>query len=66
MSRSMKAVHQLEKEPTKASARLGQGPSMGRGEGARQEQLVGPMVVAVQEPVVQAQEQEGPPVEADM
>ena len=56
MSRSMKAVHQLEKEPTKASAMLGQVPSMDRGEGARQEQLAGPTVVVVEEPVVQAQE----------
>ena len=61
MSRNMKVVHQLEKEPTKALAKLGQDPSMDRGEGARQEQLAGPTVVVVQElvvrePVVQARE----------
>jgi hypothetical protein len=59
----MQEVHQREREPSRASAKLGQGLSTGHEGVSRQEQQVGPMVVVL-EPEVQVpvREQEGPAV----
>jgi hypothetical protein len=43
----MQEVHRQEREPSRASAKLGQDLSMGHEGVARQEQQAGPMVVVV-------------------
>jgi hypothetical protein len=56
----MQEVHQREREPSRASAKLGQGLSTGHEGVARQEQQEGPMVVVLEpkvpEPVLKQEE----------